>query len=223
VSSQERLTRRRVLVSAAVAATSLAGCTGTSDTGDDDGSTDGGVGDSDRRNEDPADDPDETDETDDPDRTDNPDETADDTDGESDCAGATVHESYEERAVTVSTPDGEQLGSVTAAVADTSDTRRTGLSETACLPPGRGMLFVYDSPDSRNFWMIDMSFGIDIVYLDPDGVITSIHHAEAPAADESGTEEKHQYPGEGQYVLEVNKGWTTERGVEAGDIVEFDR
>ncbi len=112
---------------------------------------------------------------------------------------------------------------MTAAVADTTATRRTGLSETACLPPDRGMLFVYDSPGSHNFWMIDMSFGIDIVYLDPEGVITSIHHAEAPAADESGTEEKHQYPGEGQYVLEVNKGWTTERGVEAGDIVEFDR
>jgi len=139
-----------------------------------------------------------------------------------DCAGASVHEGYAETRVSVTTPDGETLGSVTAAVADTAETRRTGLSETACLPPDRGMLFVYGDSQALNFWMIEMSFGLDIVYADDEGVITSIHHADAPGPGESGTEQHHQYPGRGQYVLEVTEHWTTERGVEAGDVVRFD-
>ena len=56
----------------------------------------------------------------------------------------------------------------------------------------------------------------------PWRTITSIHHAERPAEGESGTEQHHQYAGEGQYVLEVNYGWTTARGIEVGDIVTFD-
>ena len=141
---------------------------------------------------------------------------------DADCPGGPVHEGYPEARVAVATPDGGRLGSVTAAVADTDDARRTGLSETACLPPDRGMLFVYDRSRSLTFWMIDMSFGIDIVYADGDGVITSIHRADAPGPDESGTERHHRYHGTGRYVLEVTGHWTTERGVETGDIVSFD-
>jgi uncharacterized membrane protein (UPF0127 family) len=141
---------------------------------------------------------------------------------ESGCAGESVHEGYEETGVTITSSEGEQLGSVTAAIADTDETRQTGLSETGCLPPDRGMLFVYENSQRLNFWMINMDFGLDIVHIDSEGVITSIQHAEAPAEDESGTEEHHQYPGNGQFVLEVNYGWTTERDVEAGDVVNFE-
>jgi uncharacterized membrane protein (UPF0127 family) len=144
--------------------------------------------------------------------------------GETDggCAGESVHEGYEETAVEVVSPEGELLGSVTAAVADTNSTRYLGLSDTDCLPPDRGMLFVYQEPQPLTFVMRDMDFGIDIVHIDENGVITSIQHADPPGEGESGEEPKHQYPGTGQFVLEVNYDWTTEHGVETGDVVEFD-
>jgi len=213
-------TRRRVLAGVGtVAGIALAGCTDDSDT-DVSGDPNGASDDSDP---DGSDDDSGSDGTSD---DSNPDDTSDGPGGSDDgpgCENGTVHEGYEETAVHVTTPDGEELGSVTAAIADTGETRRTGLSETECLPEDRGMLFVYDEVRDRTFWMIHMDFGIDIVYVDDEGPITSIHHADAPADGESGTEDHHQYPGEGRYVLEVNDGWTTERGIDVGDVVMFDR
>ena len=131
-----------------------------------------------------------------------------------------IHPGYETTEVRVTTPDGDRLGSVTAAVADTPDLRYTGLSDTESLPEDRGMLFVYDAVGEHTYVMRRMDFGLDIVYADDEGVITTIHHAPAPGPDEDGEDQR--YPGRGQYVLEVNYEWTTERGVETGDVLRFD-
>lgn len=130
-----------------------------------------------------------------------------------------IHAGYATTEVVVRTPAGERLGSVVAAVADTPDLRYRGLSETPSLPEDRGMLFAFDGAADRTFVMRGMSFGIDVVYADTDGTITRIHHAPAPGPETDGSEQ--QYPGYGQYVLEVNRGWTTDRGVTVGDVLEF--
>jgi len=131
-----------------------------------------------------------------------------------------IHAGYETRAVRVETADGDRLGSVTAAVADTPELRYTGLSDTESLPDDRGMLFVHESVGDRTYVMRRMAFGIDIVYADADGVITEIHHAPAPEPDEDGSSQG--YPGRGKYVLEVGYRWTAERGVSAGDVLRFE-
>lgn len=133
----------------------------------------------------------------------------------------TAGEGYEHTAVTV--VDGEtgaELGTVEAAIADTFPKRYLGLSGTETLPEDRGMLFVHDGPGDRTYVMRDMSFGIDIVYIDADGTITTIHEAPEPDSGEDGNAQ--EYPGTGQYVLEVNEGWMTDRGVEVGDEVRFE-
>ncbi|RKD93556.1 DUF192 domain-containing protein [Halopiger aswanensis] len=145
--------------------------------------------------------------------------TETDGDGESSIHGDYDYETTE---VAVVTPEGDELGSVTAAIADTSELRYLGLSDTEELPEDRGMLFVYESVEERTFVMREMDFGIDIIYADAGGEITSIHHAPAPEPGEDGESEAHQYPGEGQYVLEVAYEWTTERDVSEGDVLEFD-
>jgi uncharacterized membrane protein (UPF0127 family) len=140
------------------------------------------------------------------------------TPGTSSPTGTPVHPGYETTDVVVRTPAGERLGVVTAAVADTSLLRYRGLSDTASLPADRGMLFVFETVGNRTFVMRRMDFGIDIVYADAGGTITRIHHAPAPGTD--GGDDR--YPGRGRYVLEVNRGWTTDRGVTAGDVLAFD-
>lgn len=117
---------------------------------------------------------------------------------------------------------GSMLGTVTADIADTADERYTGLSETASLPSDEGMLFVHDTVGEQEYVMRDMSFGIDIVFADADGTITNIAHAEAPDPGETGEEPHHRYTGTAQYVLEVNYGWTTDRGISEGDQLDFD-
>ena len=141
---------------------------------------------------------------------------------ETPAAGTTpaLFPGYETTEVRVTTPEGDPLGSVVAAVADTPDLRFTGLSDTERLPADRGMLFVYESPGDHTYVMRRMDFGIDIVYADADGAITRIHHAPEPGPDEDGDDQ--EYPGYGQYVLELPYEWTTERGVETGDVLDFD-
>ena len=129
-------------------------------------------------------------------------------------------EGYDTTEVRVTTADGERLGAVRAAISDSSDLRYTGLSDVEALPEDWGMLFVYESVGEHTYVMREMDFGLDIVYADDEGVITEIHHAPEPGPDEDG--ESQRYPGTGQYVLEVNYEWTTERGVETGDVLRFD-
>jgi len=195
-------------VIATALAAALAGCTG--DGGD--GGTGGDDGAAATPTETPVDTPTET-----PGNTPTPEETPAETPQETPVA---VHEGYETTEVTVRSSDGEVLGGVTAAIADTHDLRYLGLSDTESLPEDRGMLFVYDEVRDLTYVMREMDFPIDIVYADDEGVITSIHHARAPGPDEDGNDL--QYPGRGQYVLEVNQHWTTERGVEGGDVLEFE-
>ena len=128
---------------------------------------------------------------------------------------------YEHATVTVVDAEtGDELGAVEAAVADTWRTRYVGLSNTDDLPADRGMLFVHDDAAERTYVMRGMDFGLDIVFLAPNGTITAIHEAPAPGPDEDGSDQR--YTGTGQYVLEVNGGWTAERGVEVGDRVAIE-
>lgn len=128
-------------------------------------------------------------------------------------------EDYRTTRVAVETSAGQERGAVTASVADTEDLRYVGLSETPRLPEDRGMLFVFDEVGDRTFVMREMDFPIDIVYADSDNQITEIHHARQPGPDEDG--EQLEFPGRGQYVLEVAHQWTTARGVEVGDMLAF--
>ena len=133
-----------------------------------------------------------------------------------------VHTEYDQTTVAVVDGEtGEELGRVEVAIADTRELMVTGLSETDVLPPDRGMLFVHDEPGEYTYVMRNMSFGIDIAFVAPNGTITAIHEAPEPGPDEDGATQ--EYSGEGQYVLEVNEGWMADHGVEEGDRLEFDQ
>lgn len=129
---------------------------------------------------------------------------------------------YRSTEVAVISDAGSSLASVTAAIADTAEVQQLGLSDTPYLPEDTGMLFVFDAVADRTFHMPDMDFGIDIVFADEKRTITSIHHAPQPDPDEDGTEAHHQYTGHGQYVLEVNYGWTSVHEVSVGDGLQFE-
>lgn len=155
--------------------------------------------------------------------TDATDETAKE-DTSPDESDEEIHErlfpEYKTTDVTVMTPDGEQLISVTAAIAETDETRRLGLSDTDSLPEDWGMLFIFNAASDRTFWMKEMDFGLDMLFVDDEKTITEIHHAPEPDPGE-GTEQR--YSGHGQYVLEVNYQWTQRHNVTEGDILKFER
>ena len=105
---------------------------------------------------------------------------------------------------------GDDLATVDVRIADTRDKRYTGLSDTESLGENEGMLFIHDSEGQYSYVMRDMAFPIDIVFIDSDGAITKIHHAEADSDA--------RFSGTGKYVLELPYEYTTEN-----DITERDR
>ncbi|WP_049900871.1 DUF192 domain-containing protein [Natrinema sp. J7-1] len=109
---------------------------------------------------------------------------------------------------------------VDVAGADSGAERYTGLSDHDSLEPGNGMLFVHDEEQELAYVMRGMEFDIDIVFIDADREITTIHHARAPGPDEDG--EDLRYAGRGKWVLEVPRGYANETGIEVGDEVVID-
>jgi uncharacterized membrane protein (UPF0127 family) len=54
---------------------------------------------------------------------------------------------------------------VTVDVAASDSTREKGLSGRAVLKPDEGMYFIFDSPDTYAFWMKDMRFPLDLIWI----------------------------------------------------------
>lgn len=101
--------------------------------------------------------------------------------------------------------------------ADTLATRIQGLSGRKSLAPDTGMLFIFEKSDIYGFWMPDMYFAIDIIWID---VQKKIVHIEKNVTPES-------YPKIfkpttlAQYVLEVPAGFSDQNTIEVGDEVRF--
>lgn len=97
-------------------------------------------------------------------------------------------------------------------VVDTPETRMKGLGGRESLPEDAGMLFVFDTIDVHSFWMKDMLFPIDIIWLDSN--FTVVHTEQNILPD--------TYPNvftpteKALYVLEVNSGVLSELDIEKG-------
>ena len=130
---------------------------------------------------------------------------------------------YGEATVTVHDENNTTLATVDVRIADTEHERWVGLSETDTLEDGEGMLFIHENTGTYTYVMPDdddrnMSFPLDIIFIDADGQITTVHHA--PLA-ENADNPNQGYRGQGQYVLEVPYGWTNETGIGVGDRVSI--
>ena len=105
-------------------------------------------------------------------------------------------------------------------VASTSAAIQKGLSGRPSLDPDRGMLFVFTVPDRYRFWMPDMHFPIDIIWIDTEGTVVGV--SENTSADFDPENPLYYVPPiPAQYVLEVNAGFAASRGIGVGDKTSF--
>ena len=128
---------------------------------------------------------------------------------------------YERAEVTITNNCSQVLGTVDVRIADTRQKRIAGLSDTASLQNGSGMLFTYDEPSEHTYVMREMDFPLDIVFIGADGRINSIESAPAPGPNEDGNDIERT--GYGKYVLEVPRGWMERHGIHAGHRVDINR
>jgi uncharacterized membrane protein (UPF0127 family) len=81
--------------------------------------------------------------------------------------------------------------------------RERGLSGRASLPADAGMWFVLPAPGLHGFWMKDMAFPIDLVWLSPDRVVLGAERLTPCGPNACPI---HYPPAPATYVLEVNAG-----------------
>ena len=90
--------------------------------------------------------------------------------------------------------------SIAVTLAETDATREQGLSGTPSLATDTGMFFIFEKAGNWGFWMKDMAYPIDIVWLDADLRIVHIVENVTPA-----TYPTVFYPNtSAMYVLELN-------------------
>ena len=106
---------------------------------------------------------------------------------------------------------------LTVELADEPHEQSQGLSNRESLGQEQGMLFVFQQPLVPSFWMKDMRFALDMLWLDASGTIIAITKNISPTT----FPETFQPPSPILYVLEVNSGWSDLNNIKVGDIVSF--
>jgi uncharacterized membrane protein (UPF0127 family) len=99
-------------------------------------------------------------------------------------------------------------------IADTSLKQSRGLSGRENLEENKGMLFVFDKPEIRGFWMKGMKFPLDILWICGEKVIGFVENA-PPAISEDAPV---YYPPKAvDKVLEINAGLVEKIGIRLED------
>jgi len=106
---------------------------------------------------------------------------------------------------------------INVSIARTEDEQAQGLSGRAPLASNEGMLFLFDKPDRIGFWMKDMNFSIDMIWIGPDRRILYIVPNAAPETY------PHVFvpPAPSAVVLEVAANMASRLGWKPGDEVIF--
>lgn len=102
-------------------------------------------------------------------------------------------------------------------VADDVASQQQGLSGRASLKEDEGLLFIFSQPGKYGFWMKDMNFPIDIIWISEDLKVVYIKKDARPEL----FPEQYSPTRNAKYVLEVVSGFSEKNNLEVGDQAEF--
>jgi uncharacterized protein len=97
-----------------------------------------------------------------------------------------------------------------AQLATTPEQRSTGLMFRTEMPVNEGMLFVFEEPAGQCFWMKNTLLPLTAAFVADDGTIVNLADMKPQTTDSHCSEKPVRY------VLEMNQGWFTKRGLKAG-------
>jgi uncharacterized membrane protein (UPF0127 family) len=85
------------------------------------------------------------------------------------------------------------------------------------------MLFVFEEPGIYPFWMIEMQFPLDFVWIGSGCTVVDLtENVPSPQpGEDSGDLPRYRPAAEVQYVLEINAGEIESAGISTGDAVVF--
>jgi uncharacterized protein len=100
-------------------------------------------------------------------------------------------------------------------IADDPVERRQGLSNVKSLPSKEGKLFIFEKSDYYGFWMKEMLFPIDIIWIDETMKIVHIEENVLPSSYPTS----YNPPVQARFVLELNAFFVDTFRLNIGDRV----
>lgn len=100
---------------------------------------------------------------------------------------------------------------IKAEVAQSPREHQIGLMWRTSMGANEGMIFVFPQEAKQCFWMKNTLIPLAIAFVADDGRIVNIDEMQAQ------TEQSHCSTEPVRFVLEMNKGWFSKKGLKAGD------
>jgi uncharacterized membrane protein (UPF0127 family) len=113
---------------------------------------------------------------------------------------------------------GSRTTGFTTYLADDPEEQRQGLMNVDHLPANEAMLFDFGEERRVGFWMKDTLIPLDMIFMDGGGTVLDIHMNATP-----GDETTIVSPYGTRFVLEVNGGQTSTRGIKPGHVIRTSR
>ena len=110
---------------------------------------------------------------------------------------------------------------VRAEIADTLDKREKGLMFHQALAEDQGMLFIFGEEGRHGFWMKNVNFPLDIIWMDRQKRVVDIKPNLQPC-QEAKTCPSFFPADKALYVLEVNSGFSDKHKIKVGDKISID-
>jgi uncharacterized membrane protein (UPF0127 family) len=104
-------------------------------------------------------------------------------------------------------------------IAKTEEEKQKGLSGLDSLRLDEGKLFLFEKPDTYAFWMKDMKFPIDIIFINGTKIVSITENAKPV---KSGELPIYQPTGPSDKALEINAGLSKKYNFKQGDTVTID-
>lgn len=111
---------------------------------------------------------------------------------------------------------GKAIAKIDIEKAETDVERAQGLMFRKSMPEDKGMLFLFERSEQQGFWMRNTYIPLDIIFVDENNVITTIHENTKTLNDNSLPSN-----GPAKYVVEVNGGYTKKHGIKVGDKISW--
>jgi uncharacterized protein len=108
-----------------------------------------------------------------------------------------------------------------ADIAATDEQIVKGLSVKNTLAENEAMLFVYDNEAQYTFWMKNMKFPIDIIWIDADKTVVHIEHNLQPCSSDLLCP-TYKPVDDSLYVLETVAGFAEKHDIAKGTAVHFE-
>ncbi len=120
--------------------------------------------------------------------------------------------------LTFQSADGKYISKIDIEIADSDYKRAKGLMDRLNMEEDQGMLFLFPFDTMQSFWMKNTVIPLDIIFVNREKVIVTIHKDAVPF--DTG-----QYPSTkpASQVVEVTAGYTDLYGINVGDKIVWRR